>query len=86
VTHDDTDRNVDRVLALVVWTVAALCVAGAWLSFTTLWWPRLWLVLAFVALYLSVFGWNLWYDRYSHEGDTWIETFVRNLPWLWRLR
>ena len=84
---DDADRSIDRVLALVVWTVAALCVAGAWLTFTPLSWPRLSLMLAFVALYLIVFGWNLWYDRYSREGDSWIEIFGRNLPWLgwvWR--
>jgi hypothetical protein len=87
VIDDDDDRNLDRVLALAVWTVAALCVAGAWLTFTFLGWSGLWLLLAFVALYLIVFGWNLWYDRYSREGDSWIEILGHNLPWLgwvWR--
>jgi len=84
VNDDDADRNLDRLLALIVWTVAVFCIAGAWLTFTTLW-PYLWQLLAFVALYLIVFGWNLWYDRYSREGDGWIEVFARNLPWLGRI-
>ena len=74
----------DRLLALVVWAVAAAFAAGAWHVHDS--GVRISWLLSLVALYLAVFGWNLWTNRYSREGDALIHAMGCNLPWLvwWR--
>lgn len=76
----------DRVLGLVVWATAVVCIALAWNAIGSSWRGiGAALFLGFAALYLAVFGSNLWNARYSREGDAWIEAFARNLPWMARL-
>jgi hypothetical protein len=83
--HDDRRRS-DRGFAVAVWTAAVLCVAVAWRNASaTIGWPGLTTFLALVALYLIVWGWNLWHRARSREGDSMLVRVGRNLPWLWWL-
>jgi hypothetical protein len=69
----------DRRFALACFAAAVTLVAVALRGFA---WPGATVLAGIGALFLAVWGWNLWTGHYSEEGDDLLRRLARNAWWL----